>query len=69
MDLYQKRELQKFNENLTSIAVTATASNVSLRVIGACGENKICSENPLIEVKERQSGWGSLHYNNTATVS
>ena len=40
VDLDQKRELQKCDETLKPHFVTATASNVSLRVIGACGENK-----------------------------
>ena len=56
MDLDQKRELQKCNETLTLHAVTVAASNVMLRKIEDCGENKRFSENPLIEVKERQSG-------------
>ena len=43
VELDQKGELQKCNETLTPLVVTATASNVSLREIGACGEKKICS--------------------------
>ena len=39
MDLDQKRELQKFNETIKSRAITVTASNVTLRIIKAYGEN------------------------------
>ena len=40
VDLIQKRELHKCNETLTPLVVTVTERNVSLRVIGVCGENK-----------------------------
>ena len=39
VDLDQMRKLQKCNEILTPLAVIEVASNVTLRVNGACREN------------------------------
>ena len=39
VELDKKRELKKSNEILTKITVTATASNVTIRLIKARGEN------------------------------
>ena len=54
----QKRELQKFNENLTPLSVTATASNVSLWIIGVFEKTKdIHKIHPLKEKKGSRVGY------------
>ena len=41
VDHDQKRELQKYNETVTPLAVTVTAIMLRFGLIEACGENKM----------------------------